>query len=112
MYEYNRVIKGITTYIDTEIIDKIAGWKKWVVGSGIGLAMSNTTNVFNQIKSNEFIKLLGVIDENDKIDVDKIYKEMKQQASKGAITFDMPLVGPLTLNESDVDKMYDCIKNA
>ena len=68
MYEYNRVIKGITTYIDTEIIDKIAGWKKWVVGSAIGLAMSNTTNVFNQIKSNEFIKLLGVIDENDKIE--------------------------------------------
>ena len=111
MYEYNKVINGIAKYVDTEIVDKITGWKKWVVGSGIGLALSNATEVFNQLKNNEFVKMLGVIDKEDKVDVDKIYKEMKKQAKKSAITFDMPMIGPVTLNEQDVDKMYELIKN-
>lgn len=111
MYEYNKVISGIVKYVDTEIIDKITGWKKWVVGSGIGLALSNVTEVFNQLKNNEFVKMLGVIDKEDKVDVDKIYKEMKKQAKKSAVTFDMPMIGPITLNEQDVDKMYELIKS-
>ena len=46
-----------------------------------------------------------------KVDVDKIYKEMKKQAKKSAVTFDMPMIGPITLNEQDVDKMYELIKS-
>ena len=111
MYEYNKVISGIAKYVDTEIVDKITGWKKWVVGSGIGLALSNTTEVFNQLKNNEFVKMLGVIDKEDKIDIDKIYKEMKKQAKKSAITFDAPVIGAITLNEQDVDKIYEMIKS-
>lgn len=110
MYEYTKVLNGITTYIDREIVDKISGWQKWVVGSGIGIAMSNSTNVFNELKKNQFVKMLGVIDKDDKIDVEKIYKELKKQARKGAITFDVPLIGTMTLNEQDVDKLYQYIK--
>ena len=35
---------------------------------------------------------------------------MKKQANKSAITFDVPMLGALTLNENDVDKMYEFIK--
>ena len=111
MYEYNKVLNGVAKYVDNEIISKINGWKKWVIGSGIGIAMSNSTNVFNQLKENQFVKMLNIIDKNDKIDVDKIYQEMKKQAKKGAITFDVPMLGAITLNESDVDKMYEFIIN-
>ena len=111
MYEYSKVLNGVAKYIDTEIVDKITGWKKWVIGSGVGIALSNTTDVFNQVKNNDFVKMLNVIDKDDKINVEKIYKEMKKQAKKGAITFDVPMIGALTLNEQDVDKMYDFIKN-
>ena len=30
---------------------------------------------------------------------------MKKQAKKSAVTFDMPMIGPITLNEQDVDKI-------
>lgn len=111
MYEYNKVINGVAKYIDTEIVDKITGWQKWVVGSGLGIALSNATNLFNQLKDNEFVKMLGVIDKDDKINVDKIYKELKKQAKKSAITFNAPLIGAMTLNEQDVEKLYELIKN-
>lgn len=111
MYEYNKVINGVAKYIDAEIVEKITGWKKWVVGSGVGIALSNTTDIFNQLKNNEFVKMLNIIDKDDRIDIDKIYKEMKKQAKKGAVTFDVPMLGGLTLNEQDVDKLYEFIKN-
>lgn len=111
MYDYNKVINGIAKYIDTEIVDKIIGWKKWVVGSGLGLALSNSTNVFNQLKNNEFVKMLNIIDKDNKIDVDKIYKELKKQAKKSSITFELPMVGSITLNDQDIEKLYELIKN-
>ena len=111
MYEYNKVINGIAKYIDYEIVEKISGWKKWVVGSGMGIALSNTSGVFNQVKNNEFVKMLNIIDKDDRINVDKIYKEMKKQAKKSSVTFDVPMLGPITLNEQDVDKIYEFIKN-
>jgi DNA-binding transcriptional regulator LsrR (DeoR family) len=111
MYDYNKVINGVAKYIDDEIVNKITGWQRWVVGSGVGIALSNATNVFNQLKNNEFVKMLGVIDEKDRIDVDKIYKELKKQAQKGAITFNAPMIGAITLNEQDVEKVYGFIKS-
>lgn len=111
VYEYSKVINGIAKYIDTEIVEKIVGWRKWIVGGGIGIALSNMTDVFNQVKNNEFVKILNIVDKDDKINVEKIYKEMKKQAKKSAITFDAPVIGAITLNEQDVDKIYEMIKN-
>ena len=111
MYDYNKVINGIAKYIDVEIVEKIQGWKKWVIGSGIGMALSNSTEIFNRLKGNEFVKTFNIIDKNDKINVDMIYKEMKKQAKKSSATFDVPMLGAVTLNEHDVDKIYEFIKS-
>ena len=52
---------------------------------------------------------MGVIDDNDMIDIDKLHAEFAKQAQRGAITFDVPLMGALTLNAADVDKLYSYI---
>lgn len=106
MYSYDKVMNGIAKYIDNEIVDKIPGWKKWLVGSGIGMMLSNSNNIFEQVKNNEFVKLLNIIDEYDNIDVENIYKELKKQAQKGSIDVDLPMIGSFRLNDQDVDKLY------
>jgi hypothetical protein len=50
--------------------------------------------------------MLEVIDENDMIDIDTLYREFLKQAQKGPATFDVPMVGALTLNTADVEKIY------
>lgn len=106
MYGYDKVMNGIAKYIDNEIVDKIPGWKKWLVGSGIGMMLSNSNNIFEQIKNNEFVKLLNIIDDYDNIDVENIYKELKKQAQKGSVDVELPMIGSFRLNEQDVDKLY------
>lgn len=106
MYGYDKVMNGIAKYIDNEIVDKIPGWKKWLVGSGIGMMLSNSNNIFEQVKNNEFVRLLNIVDEYDNIDVENIYKELKKQAQKGSVDVELPMIGSFRLNEQDVDKLY------
>ena len=111
MYEYNKVINGIATFIDEEILTSINGWQKWVLGSGIGIALSDAEELFNSLKNNELIKMLKIVD-GDKVNVDKIYKKLKKQAKKSSITFNIPMIGTLTLKEEDVDKLKEIIERS
>ena len=106
MVNLGQVQNGIVKYLDSEIVPKINGWQKWVFGALAGTAMSKTTNIFNTLKTNEFVKMLAVVDENDMIDIDTLYREFLKQAQKGPVTFNVPVIGALTLNASDVEKIY------
>ena len=110
MVTYNQVVNGMSKYIDQEIINKIQGWQKWVLGTGTAVMLSKGSNIFNGIKNHPVIKMLDVIDENDMIDIDTIYTELRKQAEKGTVTFDAPMIGTITLTSDDVDKLYHLIK--
>ena len=68
--------------------------------------LSRSGEIFNTLKNNPVVSAMGVIDEQDQIDIDAIYQEFAAQAQRGAVTFDVPLVGALTLTAADVDKLY------
>lgn len=105
-----QVQAGASRYIETDIIEKIQGWQRWVIGAGASRILSRSTEIFNQLKNNTMIRMMGVIDETtDQIDIDAVYQEFSKQAERSAITFDVPLVGPLTLNKKDVDRLYQYI---
>lgn len=110
MYSYSQVVNGLSKYIDNEIVNKITGLQRWIIGTGVGVALSKGVNVFNNLKENEIIKMLDIIDKDDNIDIDTIYANLKKEAQKGAVTFNAPVIGALTLNETDVDKLYEYIK--
>ena len=110
MVTYNQVVNGMSRYIDQEIINKIQGLPRWGLGAVSGIALSKGTNIFNALKAHPIIKMLEVIDENDMIDIDTIYTEIRKQAEKGSATFDAPMIGTITLTKDDVDKLYRLIK--
>lgn len=111
MYSYDKVINGLSKYIDNEIVSKLPGWKKWILGTGMGMALSNSNNIYEQLKNNEFIKMLNIIDSNGNVNVEALYKELKKQAQKGSATIEFPMIGAFMLNEQDIDKLYNFIIN-
>ena len=111
MVTYNQVVNGMSRYIDQEIVNKMQGLSRWGVGALSGIVLSSKgANIFNTLKANPIIKMLEVIDENDMIDIDTIYAELRKQAEKGSATFDAPMIGTITLTKDDVDKLYRLIK--
>lgn len=112
MTNLNNIVLGLKKFVDSEMLPKVSGLNKWIVGAGISLALENSSNIFDSLKQNDFIKALNIINKDDEIDLDKIYESLIEQAKKSAVTFDMPLVGVVTLKEKDLEKIYKFIKES
>lgn len=109
MYDYTVVMNGLAEFIDTEVLAKIDDWRKWVFGAGVGLYLSQGKDMIEQLRENGLVKKMNLIDKNNKINIDLLYKELKVQAAKSAIMFEIPTIGPLVIDESDLDKIYSII---
>lgn len=109
MKNLNSVITGLKKYLDAEMLSKIQGLNKWLVGASLSMALENGTNIFNQLKENKIVKAMDVINTDDEIDVEKLYKHLSEQAKKSAVTFNLPFIGAVTVKSSDLDKLYQLI---
>lgn len=112
MVTLSQVLKGLSLFLEKEIVEKIDGFMKWGVGAAIAIYLENGVNIFNSLKDNQWVKMLNAIDNDDNIDIDKIYKAILPEAKKHAITFKAPGLGVITLTASDVEKLYANIKEA
>lgn len=105
MYHYKNVIHGLTRFVDEELVPKMSGLNKWLFGTGAGIVAHKGEHIFKALKEIELLETLELIEE-DKINVTCIYKELLRQAEKGEIHIEIPMIGTLKLDHSDVEKMY------
>lgn len=112
MATVNSVIAGLKNYLESELVSQLTGLNKWVVGAGLAMAIDNGAEIFEKLKKEPMVKALKVIDKEDNIDIDKLYKYLLEQAKKSSVTFSAPVVGAVTLKSSDVEKIYNMIKEA
>ena len=111
MVTYQALVKGISTFIDKEILTKLSGTSKMLMGIGAGVAIKRSENIYEVLKNNSIMKMLGIIDQQGNIDIDILYEELKKQVEKEEIMLDIPVIGLLKLNAGDVDKLIYYIKN-
>ena len=110
MLHYSRVIQGIMAFVDNEIVKAMAGsWKAWVVGGMASIAAVNAEQIFNQYKSNALLASMRLV-EGENINVDLIHAELRKQAQKGTATITVPVIGPITFNSADVEKLFHYIR--
>ena len=111
MATITQIQNGIARFIDEDIVPMLPGWRRFVFGAGAGIMLARSGEILENIKTNEFVKMMGVIREDDTVDVDVLYKEAKRQIAKAPLTFDLPGMGAITLKDSDIDKLYRLIIN-
>jgi hypothetical protein len=111
MVTFSQVKGGVTKYITDEIISKMESWKKWVTGAAVSLALTKADDLFDAVKSNELISMLGVVREDGMIDIDLLRHAFKTQAeSSGPVSIDIPAIGKITLSSDDIDMIYRYIQ--
>lgn len=106
MVSIEQVKNGVARYVDEEMVSKMSGLNRWLVGGVAGIAITKAEAIFKHIKNMSFIEMLDIIDDNDMIDIDVIYREFLRQARRGEAVINIPLIGETKFNEHDVELLY------
>lgn len=98
---------GLLKYIDTDIMPHLSGIKKIGLGVYAGLAGQNIAAIMERYRKHPAIEMLGVVDENGNIDIDALYRAALPMFAEGQKTaINLPLLGELTVDKSDLEKLY------
>lgn len=112
MVSTEQIKQGAARYLDEEFTAKLNGWRRWAIGAGGAMALENLDTILAGLRENPVAKALGIFDEAGNVDLDRVYAHIRKEAQKGPVTFTAPVLGPVTINERDVDKLYACITQA
>ena len=113
MVTINQVKSGVLKYIDSELMPHISRWKQVAVAAYIALAADNVASMILSYKSNPAIAVLNLFDDKNNIDIDKAYKAITSgMDSTSKIEVDFPVIGRFVFDITDIDKLYNYIKEA
>ena len=113
MVTVEQVKNGLTKYVDGEILPNMTGAKKFALGVYMALAAENIGGIIMKYKDNPAIAALNVVDGNGNIDIDRLRTAaMSVMRNSGKVSFDIPMLGVLTMNEDDIDALYEYITEA
>ena len=109
-YEFNRVIDGISRYIDAEIYSRMNDLQEFAARVLVGRFISNEETVKESLVNNGFIRTFGIIDADGMIDVITLAKDIKREiARKGKISFLIPMFGTMSFVPEDADAVFKYI---
>ena len=104
----NQVSEGLASYIDHELVPKVPGIRKWVLGVAGAYAGSMVVEKIKEHK--DLLTSLGIMTEDGMVDIDKVMPYMKTMANQsGPVSEHFPMIGDVRFDASDVDKLYSYI---
>ena len=107
--KFDRVINGITKYLDREIYAGMNDWQEVVARLAVARIIGNE-NLEESLLNNPYVKTFAIADVDGNIDVDGLYRDLKRLVqTKGKVEITLPLFGKFKFTENDVDELYNCI---
>lgn len=101
-----KVIDGLIKYIDKHVLPQMTALQE-VGYLTISEAIRNDVGAIEQlIANNIFAKMLFSADRNGEINLERLVSGLRKViAKKGSVTFNIPMYGNFTLNDSDITEI-------
>lgn len=112
MTAIEKIQRGATRFVDMELMPKLAGRDKWIVAGVVTLYIKRLPALLEKAKSSEAVKLLGVIGEDNSVDIEAVYNSIKPAAAQTPAAINIPMGGTITITSSDIDTLYNYIMQA
>lgn len=110
-YRFEKVIEGISKYIDKEIYAGMNDVQELVARIFVGRIIDNMEGVKKTLIDNGFIRTFGIIDGEGMVDVDALAKDIRREVErKGKLVVSIPMFGKLTFVPTDIDAILNTIK--
>jgi hypothetical protein len=109
---FDRVLNGLMKYMDREIFSSMNDWQEMLGRIAVSRLIGNSEQLKNTIMSNAYVRTFAIVDENGNVDVDGLYRDLKEQIrAKDKVEISLPMFGTFRFTESDVDRLYATIKD-
>lgn len=101
-----KVIEGLIKYIDKHVLPQMTPLQE-VGYLTISEAIRNDVGAIEQLISNNvFTKMLFSADRNGEVSLERLVSGLRKViAKKGSLTFNIPMYGNFTLNDSDITEI-------
>lgn len=107
--QINQIKTGVARYVDNEIISQMTDAKsRWLTGGLAALAINNLGETVSRYEQDPFVSMLGVM-QNGEVDVDAVYQAFAPRMVE-KVSFELPVLGKLTFDRQDLDKLLRYIK--
>lgn len=106
MVHYSKVVNGLMSYVDNEIVSKMSGsLKGWGIGIAAGVIGSRADKAFTALRDNAALTALGLID-GEMVDIEAVYREALRVSQRSSATVNIPMIGAVTFGSGDVESLY------
>lgn len=111
MVSTEQAMRGLVRYLDNEIITMLPakGWQRVVCGTAVAMAAKNTGRLVETLKTNKYLVAIGVFNTEGAIAIEDVKNEFVKQLGSEGMVIEIPMIGPVTFHQSDVEKLYEYI---
>lgn len=111
MTSIEQLRNGIGRYIDNEFVPNLPVTKNQRFGISvlIGVMLVKFDTFMHNMANKDMIKMFGIFDDDGNFDVDAVYTVLSQRLGDDGFKFDIPIIGPITLEKADIDSLYKYI---
>lgn len=108
---FEKVLDGAVRFINENVIPGMNDWQEIAARIAIGRLYENQQSVLTFLQNNGIVRAFGVIDSDGDVDIDRLCTDLKREIQKKKkIQVAIPGFGKMSFDASDVDKLYNYIK--
>lgn len=102
---------GLMRYVDEQILPQLDTKRRIGLGIYVALAAENAMQKAKTMAQHPAVAITGIMDENGKIDIDRLHDEAAKQMRNGEkISMEIPMIGKFSFDKTDVDKVCQYMK--
>lgn len=110
MISKERFVNGAANYVEREVLPHLPELKALAVAGVVALYAQKLPQIVDGLEKIPAVKVLGVI-QDGMIDEDALYNAFAPKIRK-SLEVDIPLVGKLSFDRAEVDKLLKYLKEA
>lgn len=107
MVEFNRVVDGISRYLNNNLFKNMNDWQEILARLAVGRIIGNPEDLKRSLMGNGIVRTFSIMDSEGNVDLEPLMRDLKREIErKGKLTIDIPMFGKMSFVASDIDDIY------
>lgn len=104
MVTVDKIQRGVSRYLDEQLMPHLTGLKKWIIGGVATLYIANLNNIISGLASKPIYAYSGIFGENGTVNIEALINSIRPIAKTTSADIPIPFSAEsVTVTEQDLD---------